>query len=159
MLLAGTPDAVTVILPEYAVADAASVVASAETVTVTGAPGNTTPVAGVTDSHADPAATVKGTGPPVVVSVKDCDAGWVGGEENDNDVTLITSVGKAFETFSVTPILRGLATPVAVTWMVPWYVPTAKEVGFTRTERVAGMFPDVGVAVSHWTLVPVIVKV
>src|SRR3954471_23676198 len=59
LFVAGTPVAVIVSFPENGVADAASSVASGCTDTVTGAPGNTTPVEGDTVIQVAPEAIVK----------------------------------------------------------------------------------------------------
>ena len=87
---------------------------------VTGAPGNTTPVEGVTVIQADPETTVKGMGPPVVVSRNVCGAGRAGGALKASVGALTDKVGSAFTITRVTDILRGLAIPVAVKLMVAW---------------------------------------
>ena len=63
-------------MPAYGVACGSSPVGSVAIVSVTGKPGRTTPLAGVTVSQAAPAAAAaNGMGPPVVESCSVCVAG------------------------------------------------------------------------------------
>src|SRR5271155_758888 len=69
----GTPDATIAIFPGYALELGSKPVLFTETVSVIGAPGSTTPLVGITDIQAALCtAALKGTAPPVVVSVTVC---------------------------------------------------------------------------------------
>src|SRR5580698_6178748 len=87
------------------------------TVSVTGSPGNTTPLVGDTVIQAAlPTAAVKVIAPPVVVSVSVCGVGISGGVVKLKDDALTTSVGSGCKTVSVTGMLIAV-NPVAETWM------------------------------------------
>ncbi|MGA3201836.1 MAG: hypothetical protein ABSF12_04995 [Bryobacteraceae bacterium] len=89
-------------------------VLSTATVSVTGAPGNTTPLAGFTVIHGAPAATaVNVTGPPVVVRISVCVAGGSGGVMKLSAAELRTSVGSGASTVSVTGMVSVLENPAA----------------------------------------------
>ena len=114
---AGTPDALMAILPVYGVALGSSALGFADTVRVVGTPGNTTPLAGATESQATPwADTVNVTGPPVVVSCNVCVAGGVGGDVKLIEEALTVSVGGGDVTTNVTGMTAGLAKPATVNW-------------------------------------------
>ena len=84
------------------------------TVSVIGAPGSTMPLDGVTVIHGALVGTaVNGTGPPVVVSVKVCVAGGLGGVLKLMLVALKPNVAMGPSTVSVTGMLSVLANPTA----------------------------------------------
>jgi hypothetical protein len=117
LLAAGTPDAVMTIFPVYAVALGVNALGSADTVRVVVTPGNTTPLAGLTDNQVTPeAAAVNSMALPVVFNCTVCDAGGVGGEVKLREAPVRVSVGRGAVTTSVTGMTAGLAKPVAVTW-------------------------------------------
>ncbi len=52
-------------------------------------------------------------------------------------------------TFRVTGMLSGLATPLTVTLTDERYIPTGRLVGFTRTLKLPGSVPLLGLTVSQ----------
>lgn len=150
-----TPVATIVILAVYGVAWGLSALGSTVTVRSVCAPGSTTPVVGFSVIQFAPVAdAVYGIGPPVVDNVIVCGLG-AGGALKFSVVELSCRAGSGWLTTSVTGT-ETVAAGFVVTTIVALYVPTLKLVGFTVTDRFAGVFPVSGVAVSQSVFEPVI---
>jgi hypothetical protein len=149
-----------VILAVYGLSCGASPVASALTWTCAGDPGSAMPEAGDTDSQVPPATTaVYEIGPPEVVSLSVWGGIVWGGHAKFNVVVLRVSVAGASVTVSVTGTTAGPAAVPEVTFteIVAVYLPAIIELGFTRTDKAAGIRPVSGVTVSQSVFVPPIV--
>src|SRR5579864_776448 len=154
-VLLAAPVSVSVIFPLKAGTCGLNVEASAVTVSVTGPPGNTMPLAGATVIHvAVPGDAENEIGPPVVVKTTVCAAG-AGGFVKVREFALIVKVGGGSVTISFTlvvaPVPGGTAT-AGVNTTAAVYVPTASPVGFTCRLTLDGRLPESGLAVSHSAL-------
>lgn len=152
VLFAGsTPVATTVTLAVYGAACGARPDPSMVSMRLAGAPGRTYPLVGETDSQLTPdAEAVNDTGAPVVERLTGTLEGSTAAV-TEMAGGLIDNTGSGWVTVRITGTVTGTveAVPVVATMIDAWCVPTAIPVGFTRTLRLAGIFPLPGVAVSH----------
>jgi len=140
-VVTAAPEATTVMLAVYGVAEGVSAAAFTVTLRVANSPGKTIPTVGETISHVAPAVAENEIGAPFVDRVTVWAADGLGGAVNVSVAGFNDSVEGASVTFNVTATTEGAAAPVTVIVMADTYCPTGRLFGFTLTLSVAGSVP------------------